>query len=325
MLCKTKANVTTENRDTIVRGPGEALKRTVNQANKIFRKIKQTSDAATDGRLMTTVGDMANKWAAQGMDTTTRVDVDEFLSKCITYMRNGGPVTNEEGATQSTQRRRRTRDRGVEDEDEDVGEALDWEVLGRHACFPYNTRPPVPSFLLGPLSVQKKVRTQTQRRARQTKDTAGREARPEALTRDDLQQNESNDLRATCTRIRNDLNKHIQRAQLTLQRARFNSMEELESEEGKRLLRKCRLRSNGGVSLFEYVVNPRSFGQTVENLFYISFLIKEGSIGVSHDEEGLPTLGTSSLKLAGLEWSSPLTSGRYRRANKARDEEGQRY
>ena len=72
-------------------------------------------------------------------------------------------------------------------------------------------------------------------------------------------------------------------------------MEELQSDRGKAMLRKCRVSDTGGVSLFDFVVNPRSFGQTVENLFYVSFLIKEGSFGIMNDSENLPTIGTGYL------------------------------
>ncbi|PSN74692.1 Nse4-domain-containing protein [Corynespora cassiicola Philippines] len=44
------------------------------------------------------------------------------------------------------------------------------------------------------------------------------------------------------------------------------------------------------VSLFDFVINPTSFGQTVENLFYVSFLIREGAVQVLHDNDGLPLL-----------------------------------
>lgn len=210
-------------------------------------------------------------------------------------MRNGGPLSDgEEDGRPSASRRRRTAANNDDEEDDDdelAGEALDFEILGRVACFPHNARPCVPSFLLGPLSVEKKHRTQTQRRARQSRDTAGREARPEALTREDLNQSDENHLTAICTRIRKELNAHIDAGEQALaDKYGITSQEQLESARGKAALKKVRLADNGAVSLFDFVLNPRSFGQTVENLFYVSFLIKEGSVGVSPDSHGLPTL-----------------------------------
>lgn len=275
-----------------MRDKGDGLTRAVNTANSIYSKIKQTSDATLDSRLMVNVSDLANKKTAQLVlgDSSTGVDVDEFLSKCITYMRNGGPLDHDEEEAASTARRRNRGRRGHDDDDDAVGEMLDFEVLGRHACFPNNSRPCVPHFLLGPLSVEKKTRTQTQRRARQSKDTAGREARPEALTRADLSQSDEHGLTAICKRIKKHLEDHIQKATDKLEEAGFDSVEELQSSRGKAMLRKCRMSETGGVSLFDYVVNPRSFGQTVENLFYVSFLIKEGNFGIQNDSEGLPTV-----------------------------------
>ena len=78
--------------------------------------------------------------------------------------------------------------------------------------------------------------------------------------------------------------------------AGFASIDELvQTERGKALMKKLRISDTGGVSLFEYVVNPRSFGQTVENLFYVSFLIKEGSFAIKQDYRGLPTIGSLFL------------------------------
>ncbi|KAJ9101948.1 hypothetical protein QFC19_005030 [Naganishia cerealis] len=47
-----------------------------------------------------------------------------------------------------------------------------------------------------------------------------------------------------------------------------------------------------GVNFFEWVVNPRSFGQTVENMFYTSFLVREGiaAIDVRDDGSGIPII-----------------------------------
>jgi hypothetical protein len=245
---------------------------------------------------MANVSELAYKKTAQLVlgDSSTGVDVSEFLSKCITYMQTGGQINGNNddlpARTQNTQstQRRRTRDRGEDDdEDGEFAEPLDWAVLGINACFPYNTRPACPSFLLGPLSVEKKVRAQTQRRARNTRDTTAREARPEALTREDLGQADENALTTICDRIHRHLLQHVAAATA----ARDRAMARGGIQDPSAFMKKFRITDEGGPSLFEYAVNPQSFGQTVENLFYISFLIKEGYVGVKPDSQGLPSLG----------------------------------
>ena len=37
--------------------------------------------------------------------------------------------------------------------------------------------------------------------------------------------------------------------------------------------------------MFECIINPTSFGQSVENLFYLSFLIRDGVVSLDIDEE----------------------------------------
>jgi len=282
-----------DNRDELLRGPSDALQATLAKANRIYEKVKQTNDATVDSRLLVNISDLAYKKSAQLVagGANTGVDVDEFLSKCISYMRRGGPPARNhtDDAIASGSRRRQTQAQDPEYDDEDADATLDWESLGR-VCFANNSRPPVPCFLLGPLSVEKKARTHTQRRARQAKDSGpAKEARPEALTKEDFTQADENSLTKVCHNIRSRLEKHILEAERNLQRAGFTA-EELQTERGKEMLRKHRLADNGAVPLFNFVVNPRSFGQTIENVFYISFLIKEGSVGVEHDEDGLPTL-----------------------------------
>lgn len=42
----------------------------------------------------------------------------------------------------------------------------------------------------------------------------------------------------------------------------------------------------------EFIVNPDSFAQTVENVFYFSFLVKEGKVAIEIDDtEGSPNQG----------------------------------
>jgi DNA-binding TFAR19-related protein (PDSD5 family) len=40
--------------------------------------------------------------------------------------------------------------------------------------------------------------------------------------------------------------------------------------------------------LFDLVMNPKSFTQTVENLFDTSFLVRNGAVEIALDEKGLP-------------------------------------
>jgi hypothetical protein len=47
---------------------------------------------------------------------------------------------------------------------------------------------------------------------------------------------------------------------------------------------------DGGLNLFQVCINPRSFGQSVENLFYISFLVRDGNIGLQVDSRQVPSL-----------------------------------
>lgn len=49
------------------------------------------------------------------------------------------------------------------------------------------------------------------------------------------------------------------------------------------------------VGLFEFALNPESFSQSVENLFYISFLVHDGRVGISFDDDGIPSIYTVPL------------------------------
>ena len=252
--------------------------------------MKQTSDATLDSRLLVSTADLSIKRTTQLNlgDNTTGIDIDDFVSKCITFMRRAP----EDGATPSqTQRRRRVGDDSDEEgngrEGYDEGDAFNWEYLGRQACCPYSVRPPMPGFLLGPLSVQKRVRKATQRRERLQKRDPKDAVRPEELQAKDLEQVENSNLTTICTNIRELLLRRYDDGPRMLQQ---DANEEMSEEEIRALMNKHGVADDGGVPLFHFVMNPRSFGQTVENLFYVSFLIKDGYVGVGNDSKGIPTL-----------------------------------
>ena len=267
----------------------DGLLRTLNKANDLFTNIKQTSDATLDSRLLVSTADLSVKRTQQLNvgDSAPGIDVNDFIGKCITFMRRGG--TGSQGS-ESTQRRR-TRDRDDQDSAEegsaDEGDAFNWEWLGRQACFPNNLRPPVPGFLLGPLSVQKRVRKQTQRRERLQRRDPRDAVRPEEVKADGIEKAESSNLTTLCRQIRALLG-HIQVQGEKMVEQEVT--EDMSQDEVDKLMAKHRISDDGGVPFFRFVINPKSFGQTVENMFYVSFLIKEGAVGIQFDQYQLPTL-----------------------------------
>jgi hypothetical protein len=49
------------------------------------------------------------------------------------------------------------------------------------------------------------------------------------------------------------------------------------------------LRRHSPVNLFEFVINPRSFGQTIENIFYLSFNVRDARARIDM-EGGIPVV-----------------------------------
>jgi len=264
--------------------PGShGLRNAVKRADLLFTSVKQTSDATIDSRFLVTAGDLINKKTSQLVvgHGAQGISVDDFVSKCVAFMKN----VDEDRPRRSTGAAAQS-DGSDAEQDEDAIQSLDWEKLGRHACFPYNGRPPVPSFLLGPLSVQKRLRApRTQRkRLRRNSET---EVRPQELKAADLQRSDNNSLRKVVL----DLHSHLKE---TIRRGEENVNEEADETmtdgEMHSLMQKHNVSDDGGVSLFRFAINPHSFGQTVENLFHVSFLIRDGMVCVEKDANGLPTL-----------------------------------
>ncbi|KAK4187280.1 Nse4 C-terminal-domain-containing protein, partial [Podospora australis] len=185
--------------------------------------------------------------------------------------------------------------RGSDDEDGDEvgdeGDMLNWAHLGRYACRPAIRRPGLPGFLLGPLSIEKRVRKVT-KRAAPFKINSLREVRPEELRAEDLKKSDKNDLPSICRKIYVKLQSVQREAQDAVEKE-LEAVDEDSPDYPKieqELMDKWALRETGGIDLVRFVINPHSFGQTVENMFYVSFLIREASIKLQFDQHGLPAI-----------------------------------
>ncbi|KAK7972833.1 hypothetical protein PG996_007054 [Apiospora saccharicola] len=284
-----------ENGDEFLQPDSEGLHDTLRRANALSANVKQTTEATIDSKLLVNTVDASYRKTmrltagniAQGMD------VDEFVSKCITYMRIGGGIADDDAPDlSSTQQQRRRPNRSAlaavdedDEENDDAGDPFNWEHLGRFASCTQARRPATPGFLLGPLSVEKKIRKVVKRSAPFRPENL-QEVRPEVLNAEDIQQNEDGDLAGICKTVLERLVDVEQTAQEEAQ----NAFDANDDEMTAQIMHRYGLRTNGGIDLLRFVVNPKSFGQTVENMFYVSFLIRDAKIKLEYDDGGFATL-----------------------------------
>ncbi|KAI9363334.1 Nse4 C-terminal-domain-containing protein [Pilaira anomala] len=129
------------------------------------------------------------------------------------------------------------------------GVCLDWELLGQRAST-FGKRVHTMDFMLGPLSVQRK------------------EIRKSKAVR--------------LTKNKNDL--------VTPTQLKEGDIKEQENETSNNVNAIYQILSQvSPVNYFKFVTNPESFSQTVENIFYVSFLARSGVVGISTDS-GQPIL-----------------------------------
>ncbi|KAI0320896.1 Nse4 C-terminal-domain-containing protein [Amylostereum chailletii] len=207
----------------------EQLLERVHRSDQLFQQVLAPQEATLDSNFLLTASNMGAAKARAMKAGGSAFDVDDFISKLITYM--GGRTAN------------------GDDSDEENPEAsagpLDWEKIGRKALAK-SRRVPAMDFMLGPLLIEQKKRA-VGKRAKLEKNKED-ERKPQEVKEDDIQRSE------------NETTKHV----ITIR-------ELLEGE--------------GAINLFEFIINPHDFAQSVENLFYLSFLIRDGVCALQIDAE----------------------------------------
>lgn len=213
----------------------EALVGQVAQADELFSKVKNPTEATLDSTILRNVSSISAQKARAMKLGSAAFDMDDFVTKLISFMGGRQCFEGNEG--------------GSEIEAEEEG-GLDWDKIGRKALAK-SRRVPVTHFMLGPLSIEQKKRAQVKRQKEER--IQEEERRPQEIKEEDIKRSD------------NETTKNV-------------------------LVIKDILESTGPVNIFKFIVNPNDFAQSVENLFYVSFLIRDGECAFEITEEGDPMI-----------------------------------
>jgi len=135
------------------------------------------------------------------------------------------------------------------DDDEFVSDQINWFKVGER-LMRFSRRAPTLDLMYGPLEIQHKKRKLTQRAKLEKHESERKE--PELID-----------------------GKDIERSQREMS-ALIKNISDILTDRG----------GASGMNLFEFFINPDSFSQSVENLFCLSFLIRDGKAAIeTHDEE----------------------------------------
>jgi hypothetical protein len=174
---------------------------------------------------------------------------------------------------------------------------FDWTTLGKETGTCFNAIPARVQFLAGPLVADFTPPVRKPRAKRtassQEDDAEEEEERPEEVKNP---QRNANQLSAVEENI-NIVSKTIKKRSRDAYKARIAEISQLPQEE-QAAARKRAKKTGAQVCAIQYMFNPLSFTQTVENLFHYSFLVKSGAGRICLAQDGKPQVAAVPEKEA---------------------------
>lgn len=250
--------------------------------NKLFEKVAYTREAVLDAENVHTIATKLSK-KVDDMIQVPRFEPNKFVSKLkqqLMVQANNGQSY------------------------------FDWGTLGLEAGVCFNSVPSRVTFLVGPVEngrVPEKRKVRTIRQKKAVEESEAEEEEPEELAKkerksaDQLSQADRN-----LKQMRSYLIKKSGAAQ-KVNKLRYDEVKENEPDH-KAMAKKQLTEQGNQIDFVRFLVNPKSFTQTIENIFNFSFLVKKGEAKITMRKLASSPLGDSQGSSQGSNSNSNINN-----------------
>jgi len=160
---------------------------------------------------------------------------------------------------------------------------FDWLALGIQAGSCFNKTMAQVAFLGGPLEADytPKERKKSTRRTTQDEEVEAEEEQPEDVKEQAKNGDQLSAVERNILVLRRVLRKKCHETQKR-QLEELNAMPEEEQEPARKRLND----TQGEIDIVQYLFDPKSFTQTIENIFHFSFMVKDGEARMTTRKDG---------------------------------------
>lgn len=235
-------NSVQQNREDMLSPSNNKLTEVLEEANKLFKDVRQAREAALDAQLLVVATDLGKEKASQLFTEDSSFDPAVFAERLLSFM-GLNRLENDEDEEQNGEDGYLPKDA--------------WEKLARRTACCFRTAPTF-HYMLG--SFHAEPPPPKQRIERQRK-VASKEAK-----------------RIMPTQLKKMEESHQEATEKEVERI-FAYLKTYYQDD-----------PTSPISYYEFVIDPNSFSRTVENMFHVSFLIRDGLARMYLDDDKLPCI-----------------------------------